>query len=478
VTNGSAALPIAKTVNGAAAPGSDPIILTLAERATEDPALRELMKKVAQGDAAKSELQRFQSIIDQITNENRRRGGPGPSADRLLVDGKTVKYFADEVNAILDIVLRSNPRQTSAGLRPPEGSDPLVVALVKSALDEMRTRDMVRRIAEDRPTFTDAADLKTLLERLRSRLQAGAAHSQSPAPSTPSTPLVRPNGMPVPVPVQHPQQALRSKGPPPVSRHDISAVAFEFSGGTGDRYLFPKFSILEYVANPAGTGQGQGQQVIASFLIVRRGSTADYPMADPTLDYYQPVTVRLFTQAGRHLENLARVVAPQDEVRQYMDDIMHRMTRAEYVLLAMRLPRSGGESGTGSGPEDGSGGEKENDKGKDVAHPRQKKESTPWSGGLETFRFVNSHAATINGPDGPQGAGLWTARAVAPRPPPLLGGTGQRDGEDETRRDKMAMPRDDGISRFTKIKSQQDLEDEQYSNLIADVTRRETEEVA
>ena len=65
-------------------------------------------------------------------------------------------------------------------------------------------------------------------------------------------------------------------------------------------------------------------------------------MADPSLDYYQPLTIRLFTPAGRHLEHLARVVAPPDEVRRYMDDVMSKMTRAEYILLAMRLPRRDG----------------------------------------------------------------------------------------------------------------------------------------
>jgi hypothetical protein len=48
----------------------------------------------------------------------------------------------------------------------------------------------------------------------------------------------------------------------------------------------------------------------------------------------------LYTPTGRHLENLSRVVAPKEEVQRYMNDIMDKMTRAEYVLLAMRLPRS------------------------------------------------------------------------------------------------------------------------------------------
>ncbi|KAL2168686.1 hypothetical protein VTG60DRAFT_6969 [Thermothelomyces hinnuleus] len=326
-------------------PGTDPIILMLAEKAGTDPQLRDLMKRVAQGEAAKHELERFQAIIDAITAESKRNGSTsGPSADRLLVDGRTVRYFADEVRAILDIVLSSNPKQTSADLRPPAGSDPLVVMLVKAALDDSRTRDIVRRIAGNKAQFADATDLKIILDGLRTKLikDRERQQTQSPVPASPvsAKPNGAPNGPTAPSPaaqIPPPQTALRSKGPPPPpQKPDISAIVLEFAGGTGDRYLFPKFSLLEYVPVPSG------QQVIASFLLVRKGSQAEYPMADPELDYYQPLTIRLFTSTGRHLEHLARVVAPPDEVKRYMNDVMTKMTRAEYVLLAMRLPRRDG----------------------------------------------------------------------------------------------------------------------------------------
>lgn len=314
------------------------------------------MRRVAGGLAPKDELEKFQAIIDQITAESRRKGAvQGPSADRLLVDGRTVRYFAEEVRAILDIVFTTNPKQTSADLRPPAGSDPLVVALVKAAMDEIKVRDMVRRIAENRPQFNDATDLKGVLDRLRIRLYREQDRQQTQSPVvTPGSTLGAPKASPgtpnglvqnasalnhglQTAPNQQvsqppPQQALRSKGPPPVAKPDISAIVFEFHGGTGDRYLFPKFSVLEPISTP------QGQQVLASFLIVRKGSTTEYG-GDPELDYYQPVTVRLQASAHRHLESLARVVAPLDEVRRYMDDVMTNMTRAEYVLLAMRLPK-------------------------------------------------------------------------------------------------------------------------------------------
>ncbi|KAG6004612.1 hypothetical protein E4U21_000888 [Claviceps maximensis] len=319
---------------------NDPVIALLAQKASRDPELREIMKRVAVGEAKSGELAQFQKIIDQLNAEYRQRGGQqGPSADRLLVDGRTVKYFADEVRTILDIVLASNPNQKSSELRPPPRSDPLVVLLVKTALEDQRTRDMIRRIAEGKPGFTDATDLKQILDRLH-----------RDAKIAPQAPLAKPSQLRAPASSGHavggshqkantpkstPQsnnsQALRSKGPPPPGRPDISAVVFDF--GSGDRYLFPKYSVLEFLPTKSG------QQVVASFLIVRKGSTSEYG-GDPELDYYQPVTIRLATSSGRHLENLARVVAPQDEVRRYMDDVMDNMTRAEYVLLAMRLPRA------------------------------------------------------------------------------------------------------------------------------------------
>jgi hypothetical protein len=405
----------------------------LAEKAGSDPQLRDLMKRVAQGNAEKYELERFQAIIDAITAESKRNGGTsGPSADRLLVDGRTVRYFADEVRAILDIVLSSNPKQTSADLRPPAGSDPLVVMLVKAALDDPRTRDIVRRIAENKPQFADATDLRVILDRLRAKLikDKERQQTQSPASASPAPP--RPNGVPnghttpstTPNPATTsgptPQTALRSKGPPPPPpKPDISAIVFEFAGGSGDRYLFPKFSLLEYVPVPSG------QQVIASFLLVRKGSKAEYPMADPELDYYQPLTIRLFTHAGRHLEHLARVVAPQDEVRRYMDDVMSKMTRAEYILLAMRLPRR-----------DGSEEEKEEGRQSNGGLVLKDKEREK-EGGMELAQKLGKTQPGV----------LWTTKAAKPDVKELPG-------------------RSKSLGRTMDA-------DEQYQSFVASVSRKE-----
>ncbi|KAK1450701.1 hypothetical protein CCUS01_02157 [Colletotrichum cuscutae] len=379
--------------------GTDPIIMTLAEKASEDPHLRDLMKRVAAGEAKPDELSNFQKIIDQITAEYKRKGGQqGPSADRLLVDGRTVKYFADEVRTILDIVLATNPKQKSSELLPPRGSDPLVVALVRAALDAKPLQNMIRRIADNKPGFTDATDLKASLDKLHKELKSA---QNTPTPQTPTTQAAingtanghpvkpaaaAPAASPAPTPaapqIQHPpQQALRSKGPPPPARPEISGVCLDFAGGNGDRYLFPKYSILEYLPG--------GQQAIASFLIVRKGSQLEYG-GDAKLDYYQPVTVRLYAQSARHLEYLQRAVAPQEEVMRYMDDVMDNMTRAEYVLLAMRLPRGEQEPNSEQNGKDtpGLSGQIARPESTAPEHPAPKQQSVQW--GPVTSKFVRS----------------------------------------------------------------------------------------
>lgn len=377
------------------------------------------MKRVANGNAPKDELARFQAIIDQITADSKRKGAlQGPSADRLFVDGRSVRYFAHEVDAIIAIVFRSNPKTTSADLVPPSGSDPLVVALVKSALDDAKTLERIRRIAKDTPEFSDATDLKETLDRLKTQLvqqkpqsPAGPARANGAPTTTPQSAQQPPPAPPAP------QQALRSKGPPPVVKPDVSAVVFEFAGGNGDRYLFPKYSIVEHVQTPSGP------QVIASFLIVRKGSISEYG-GDPKLDYYQPVTVRISATQPRHLEYFSRVVAPPEEVTRYMEDVMDNMTRAEYVLLAWRLPKPDKEvKEDGSGP----GSERDNKAGE-------------------------SHTATPEVED----PGLWRK--------------GLTWKKDKTVKQLSAKPSSlkDGDNRIAS-------EEEQYQNFIASVSRKQTE---
>ena len=148
-------------------------------------------------------------------------------------------------------------------------------------------------------------------------------------PSVPHQPLP-------PIKVEPSSQTYPSAATPTVtktsssSKMDIHGVVFDF-GGTGDRFSIPRFSILEYLYG--------GTQVLVSFIVIRRGSTAASGNYKGTMNYYQPVTLRLTTPHPKILEPLARVVAPPDEVRSYMNNYFDRLSPAETVYLATRLPR-------------------------------------------------------------------------------------------------------------------------------------------
>ena len=100
----------------------------------------------------------------------------------------------------------------------------------------------------------------------------------------------------------------------------------------------PRFSILEYLYG--------GTQVIVSFLVIRRGNTAKAGKYKDTKSYYEPVTMRLSTPHPRVLQPLAKIVAPPDEVRRYMDSVFDKMSRADKVFLATRLPSAPEAEGT------------------------------------------------------------------------------------------------------------------------------------
>jgi hypothetical protein len=256
----------------------------------------------------------------------------------------------------------SAPAPAPAPAPAGKSTDPVIQMLAERAATDPDLKALMRIVANGEATPEELKKFQSHIDeltRIQKARQAAAQASQTPQP-TPSSatvlapvnghatvrpapsptatpaPLARTTPTPTPPasrpdPQYQPQpQALRSKGPLPPTKPDISGVVFEFTGGSGDRFLFPKFSILEYLP---------GGQVIASFLIVRKGSSSDSPTYDPELDYYQPITIRLYAHQGRQLDALQKVVAPQDEVRRYMDEIMDKTTRAEYVLLAMRLPR-------------------------------------------------------------------------------------------------------------------------------------------
>lgn len=275
--------------------------------------------------------------------------GQAPPSNSVPMNGQNLMQRPNNPNTNLP-----QPQTPAPPAQPNKSTDPVIQMLAERAATDADLKALMRIVANGEATTSELKKFQSHIDELNQLLKARQPPAQQyfdtksqPPPPPPPPPAAQSNGIqnalainkpappprpapaPAPAPPQQPQ-ALRSKGPVAPPKPDISGVVFEFVGGNGDRYLFPKYSILEYI--PSG-------QVIASFLIVRKGSSSDSPSYDPQLDYYQPVTIRLYSHQGKQLESLQKVVASQEEVRRYMDDIMDNMTRAEYVLLAMRLPK-------------------------------------------------------------------------------------------------------------------------------------------
>ena len=157
----------------------------------------------------------------------------------------------------------------------------------------------------------------------------GSLYSEAPVKSEPnhSSPYAYLKQPPAPIPKYK---------PPSQARQETTGIAFDFTAGNGDRFLIPKDSILEYL--PSYTS------VIVSFLHLF--SSSDEPSANvasnkanrENASHYQPITIQLEGNS-KHLEQLAKVVKPQEEVVKYMDDIMDRKKRAKTAFLALKLPK-------------------------------------------------------------------------------------------------------------------------------------------
>ncbi len=247
---------------------SDPVIQMLATRAASNPNLKALMKVVASGEATPAELKEFQNHIDDL--------------NRTL---KMRNRFSQD------------PRGPSLSSIPPFGE--------KASMKQSRTSP---------PQLNNTGFVPSVHATHIPPIPAGGPFKQEPLP-----PIFAPYSQPV-----------KSKSSASY-KSEIVGVVFDI-GGVGDRYSFPRLSILEYY--PGGT------QVVVSFLIIRKGSEAASKGYKDNVSYYQPVTMRLSSLQPRILEPLARIVAPPDEVRKYMDSVFEKMTQADNVFLATRLPRT------------------------------------------------------------------------------------------------------------------------------------------
>ncbi|KAI4179256.1 MAG: hypothetical protein L6R41_007948 [Letrouitia leprolyta] len=253
---------------------TDPVIQMLATRAASDHNLKALMKVVASGHATQEQLREFQDHIDELNS--------------LIKSRESVIQSRSE----------NHPR-------PPPPPSPVQTG----------------------PPAPSPSPL----------------HQQpAPASSIPYTPQPQ-TPRPVKIEAQPQTHQFPHVAQPPKSKATMSvpyrpenfSIVFDLCLN-GDRFTFPRNSILEYL--PGGT------QVIASFLVIRKGSAAatlgEY---NKTTTYYQPVTIRLSSSNPKYLEPLARAVAAPEEVRKYMNGVFDKMSPAKSAFLMTRLPKAKGD---------------------------------------------------------------------------------------------------------------------------------------
>ncbi|KAI9680391.1 MAG: hypothetical protein M1829_001277 [Trizodia sp. TS-e1964] len=321
----------------------DPVILMLAARAATDNDLKSLMKTVAGGQASVEELKVFQCHIDELTSILLSQNSNAASNKEAVAQ-----------NTNLDSQTPSGPN-----LPPPQPETPM------SQTSSQQLNNIATRPSANNPPAPISPH------------PSSQTKPQNSLPSLPLHPNPYANPQPQPQPYHYkPQYAyqtpLRAKGVPAQSFRstaasappvEVTSIAFEFVGSSSDRFLLPRYSILEYLAGAS--------QVIMSFLVVRKGNPAPITgngsthfvpkkgknkskaegkaaggkkaralaEANAMLEYYEPVTIKLSALNAKVLEPLGKVTASHKETLDYMNQLMDRATRADESFLVAQLVR-------------------------------------------------------------------------------------------------------------------------------------------
>ena len=263
------------------------------------------------------------------------------------------------------------PAQTStnSGQTPsqtpetPSSTNPVIQMLAQRASTDANLKSLMKLVANGSASETQLKAFQRHIDELNSLLKN--THQPTSQPSTLPTTTTHSDGQKtVPTAPPHiqawPTQSRSAKQQEPLSqyysqqpyyvkpkpsnapRSDISAIVFDITGGNGDRYLLPKKSILQYLPGIPETLNSQvvNQQVLISFLAIRKGSEAHQGSYRSNTDYYQPLTIKLSYCNNKVFDSLAKVVDPPDVVRKYMEETMRKSKRAEIAYLVTRQPRA------------------------------------------------------------------------------------------------------------------------------------------
>jgi hypothetical protein len=247
------------------------------------------------------------------------------------------------ISATLD--KKASPDPVISMLATRASSDPELKALMKEVATGKATPEQLKvfqKHIDELGAVIQSQKAKEAAEeekRLAKQNAAAKQGSSTPQPVQPYAAPLQPGQSPAWQQPQPPPPMQPHVPPPPPPPSEV-VFAFTLAGATEDRFLFPQYSILEPLS---------AQHVLASFIVVRKGSEAADPVGlhlDPETEYWQPVTMMVEVAYGREplLKDVSKWVKPADEVREEMKKIMQRCTRAPETFLPLRLPIKGSTS--------------------------------------------------------------------------------------------------------------------------------------
>lgn len=240
---------------------------------------------------------------------------------------------------------KASPDPVISMLATRASSDPELKALMKEVATGKATPEQLKvfqkHIDELGAVIQSQKAKEAAAEEKRAKQNATPQHSSStPQPVQPDGTPQQPNQNAAWQQPAAPLPPVQQYVPPPPPPPSEVVFAFTLAGATEDRFLFPQYSILEPLS---------AQHVLASFIVVRKGSEATDPTGlhlDLETEYWQPVTMMVEVAYGREplLKDVTKWVKPADEVREEMKKIMERCTRAPETFLPLRLPIKGSAS--------------------------------------------------------------------------------------------------------------------------------------
>ena len=200
-----------------------------------------------------------------------------------------------------------------------------ILRLPKRHIDELQNKikEQKRKEEEEERRQREADAVKQAQPEVKPvivDLESEVIQYDGPADSRPAAlqPYQRPMQNPGPPPhhpalPQYPSQpAPQQPWTPPAPPERPVLLQFVTPGASDDRFLFPRYSILETLG---------AQHLLASFIVTRKGREAvDPTKLDPANEYWTPLTVMLEVplESESLLEHVRKWVKPATEVQTHM----------------------------------------------------------------------------------------------------------------------------------------------------------------